>query len=341
MVDVQNVHDEYMSTVAANGWNDNLGFTCEAIAEAAQLAATKWRKIPRLNFESKFQVHLLRLLMPMVGRLISPARKAGLKPKRLVVGPAEAPVRIRLIEPLEEPIGIVVDIHGGAWTTFAAINDDPLTVPIVEAGFVVASVDYRLIPEHRLEDAISDCMHAVEWALSEACARYNVRDVFLHGDSAGAHLALCAALRIQRSKYRPPLSGLVLFFGAFDMSGTPSVRAADKSALMLDGPSLQPLFRRVSGRKNEAELRDPAISPLYADLAGLPPSLLVVGTNDPLLDDTRLLHAAILAGGAKADLLLAPNAPHAFNRLPIKMAEEANAHTRHWMKEHTMKQSKA
>jgi acetyl esterase/lipase len=309
-------------------------FTAEAIAEAGYLAKHKWSKTPRLNFESKAQVRALRWLMPLIGYLTSPAKKFGLKPKRLKIGAPSDFVTIRLIEPPKKPIGVVVDIHGGAWTALAAINDDPLTVPIANDGFVVISVDYRLVPEHRLEDAIQDCSQALEWALNGACARYEVQHVFLHGDSAGAHLALCAAIKTKRHPFFHRLSGLVLFFGAYDLSGTRSVQTADSTTMMLNGPSLLPLFRRVAGINHKSNLRNPLISPLYSDHVGLPPCLLIAGTNDPLIDDSSLLADALSTVGTPVEFLKVPEAPHAFNRFPIKLADEVNNHARRWMLSH-------
>ncbi|HLZ05670.1 MAG TPA: alpha/beta hydrolase fold domain-containing protein, partial [Bradyrhizobium sp.] len=74
-------------------------------------------------------------------------------------------------------------------------------------------------------------------------------------------------------------------------------------------------------------------SPLYADLANLPPALIIVGTADPLLDDGLLLKQQMLQAGVDTNLILVPNAPHSFNRLPIGLADLLNGHVRRWMLE--------
>lgn len=71
--------------------------------------------------------------------------------------------------------------------------------------------------------------------------------------------------------------------------------------------------------------RHPDVSPLYADLAGLPPALISVGTEDPLLDDSLFLHARWLGGGSEAQLALWPGGAHGFTAFPIPLAERANA----------------
>ena len=69
---------------------------------------------------------------------------------------------------------------------------------------------------------------------------------------------------------------------------------------------------------------DPDVSPLYADLSGMPPARFTVGTLDPLLDDTLFMHARWLAAGNRAELGVYPGGTHVFTMFPIKIAKEAN-----------------
>ena len=86
----------------------------------------------------------------------------------------------------------------------------------------------------------------------------------------------------------------------------------------------------VPGRSTD-ELRDPALSPLYAELSGLPPALLLVGDADMLLDDSLFLEARLRAAGNAAELVIFPDAPHGFASLPMTYA--AVAHTRaEWLR---------
>jgi acetyl esterase len=73
------------------------------------------------------------------------------------------------------------------------------------------------------------------------------------------------------------------------------------------------------------DLRDPDISPLYADLKGLPPALFSVGTSDALLDDSLFMYARYIAAGNRAELAIYPGGAHAFNVFPIAIAQQANA----------------
>lgn len=127
------------------------------------------------------------------------------------------------------------------------------------------------------------------------------------------------------------LKGMALFFGCYDLSATPSVRRAPKETLVLYSPTLTAFFGRVTGDKSEVERRAPSLSPLYADLAGLPPALLIVGTADPLVDDSTLLAERLVQCGVETELVVVPDAPHAFNRFPLALAERLNGYARRWI----------
>jgi acetyl esterase len=74
-----------------------------------------------------------------------------------------------------------------------------------------------------------------------------------------------------------------------------------------------------------ANVYDPDISPLYADLSPMPPAFFTVGTLDPLMDDTLFMHARWLAAGNHAELAVYPGGIHVFNFFPIQLAEKANS----------------
>ena len=107
------------------------------------------------------------------------------------------------------------------------VHDDPLNGALAQAGFAVVSVDYRYAPENPFQAVIDDCETALAWALQEGERTFGVPEVLLHGDSGGAHLSLTAELRCRGSTPElDRLKGMVLFFGCYDLSATPSVRAA-------------------------------------------------------------------------------------------------------------------
>ena len=97
------------------------------------------------------------------------------------------------------------------------------------------------------------------------------------------------------------------------------------------GPSIVEGLTRVTGGLDERARRDPGLSPLYADLTGMPPALLMAGTIDPLFDDSALLAARWQAANGNAELVTVPEAAHAFNRFGGALAAKTNAYVCAWI----------
>lgn len=239
---------------------------------------------------------------------------------------------LRVLRTDAPPRGVYLDYHGGGWSIGNAAMDDRVNARIAaECGLVVVSVDYTLLPDTNLPDMISECAVAADWVFEHAEAEFGSRNLFIGGESAGAHLAACALLR---AKARPDFSrmkGAVLFYGPYDLSCTPSVRAARRNTLVLDGPAMTTGIARLLPDRTEEQRRAPDVSPLYADLHGLPPGLLLVGTLDPLIDDSRLMATRWQEQSGNAELAVATEAPHAFNRFPTRVAARTNAFVRDWV----------
>ncbi len=181
----------------------------------------------------------------------------------------------------------------------------------------VASVEYRLAPEHPYPSGPDDCEAAASWLLEHAAEEFGSDRLLISGESAGAHLAAVTLLRL-RDKHNAAdgFLGANLMFGAYDLSRTPSQRGVGVApgTDILDGTGF-PLDIYLPGM-SEAKRRDPDISPLYADLSGMPPALFSVGTNDHLLDDTLFMAARWKVAGNRSELLVYPDTPHGCIALP-------------------------
>lgn len=243
-------------------------------------------------------------------------------------------VSLRILRPRDgTPRGVYVDYHGGGWSIGTAAMDDLVNGAIVrDTGLAVVSVDYTKLPDITFLDQISQCHAAADWVFENAEAEFGVRDIFVGGESAGAHLAACAILRLrdQRADFAR-LRGAVLFYGPFDLSGTPSVRNAPRDTLVLDGPAMIPGIARLLPDRDEAGRRAPDVSPLHADLSRLPPAVFLCGTIDPLRDDSRFMAERWQAANGNARLIIVPESPHAFNRLPTRVASITNRWVRDWL----------
>ncbi|MEL6317277.1 MAG: alpha/beta hydrolase [Pseudomonadota bacterium] len=230
-------------------------------------------------------------------------------------GPA-APGRVRLSTPEgggEGPWrGLYLHIHGGGWTFGAPEQFDGRNLRLARAsGFAVASAAYRLAPEHKWPAGLEDCVAAARWALSVARARG--APLVIGGESAGAHLAAATLLRLRADgiAVADAVRAAVLIYGCFDLAMTPSMAAWGPRCLVLSTPIVAWFVGNLLDEG--ADARAPEISPLRADLSGMPPALFQVGDADPLLDDTLFMAERWRAAGAEAHLAVWPGAPHAFD----------------------------
>ena len=260
-------------------------------------------------------------------------KRRGVRLSAIKISGPDGALDVRLLEPSGPARALVVDLHGGGWVVGSAALNDRLTGHFAEAGFAVASIDYRLLDEVRgiwMPDAVADCVAALRWALDEGARRVGADEVFVIGESAGAHLAALALLSLRDQGCAPRLAGAVFVQGVFDLSGTPSARSAGPDALLFDGPHLTRDLGRLTPGRDEAARKQPDVSPLYADLSGMPPALFVLGDIDPFQDDSRLM-AEEWAEVAWSTRLDVPGAPHGFQHFGAPTAALAQAFIRNWI----------
>jgi acetyl esterase len=238
-------------------------------------------------------------------------------------------VGVRVIAPEgREAVGAYVHIHGGGWALGAADMQDPVLVELADAtGLTVLSVEYRLAPEHPYPAGPDDCEDAALWLLQGGFAELGVPPVAaIGGDSAGGNLAALTLLRLRdRHGIAGAFSAANMIYGVFDLSLTPSARRWGPRRLLLNTPIMEHfLALYVPGMDQEAR-RDPDISPLYADLADMPPALFSIGTLDPLYDDTLFMEARWRAAGARTELAVHSEAIHGYNAFPLRLTAASRA----------------
>ncbi len=228
---------------------------------------------------------------------------------------------------------VVLDFHGGGFCLGWPEQKDLSNARLALAAEVaVVSVDYRLAPEHPFPAGPNDCKAAAEWIIDAAKSEFGTETVLLAGDSAGANLAVLTALHLREQGRIDRIAGLALAYGVYDLSGTPSSRNRG-DALVLSTEASERFHELYLPGLSAEELRDPAISPLFADLSDLPPALLCAGTLDPLLDDSLFMAARLQAAGNSAELHVIPESPHGFASFPTPMAAELEALTAEWVRE--------
>lgn len=235
-------------------------------------------------------------------------------------GPA-GPIPLRVIAP-EQARGSYLHLHGGGWCFGTADEQDPWLERIADrCGFAAVSVDYRLAPEHPYPAAPDDCEAAALWLLREGKQMFGGERLAIGGESAGAHLSLVTLLRLRDRHGLAPFSGANLFAGCYDLRLTPSAVNWGREKLILNTRDIETFADHFCGPS--VDRRAPDISPLGADLRGLPRALLSVGTRDPLLDDTLFLASRWAAAGNAAEVAVWPGGAHVFHRFALPMAERA------------------
>jgi acetyl esterase/lipase len=217
--------------------------------------------------------------------------------------------------------GTLLYLHGGSHVVGSPRTALGLTAGlVVRAGIPAISLDYRLAPEHPFPADVQDVVAAYRDLLEQGHAPGSIA---FAGDSAGGGLTITGALAA-RDAGLPMPAAIVAFSPGGDAtrSGESMVTKADADPL-IDRAAIDYMSRfYVAGQ----DRRDPLLSPaVTADLTGLPPLLVQVGTNEMLLDDARRL--ALRASDAEVDVVLDITAkvPHVFQSFTGVLDEAGEA----------------
>jgi acetyl esterase len=250
-----------------------------------------------------------------------------------IAGPG-GDLRLHIFTPAGSARAVIVRIHGGGWAAGAPEDDEALNDQIARRCQVaIVSPDYRLVPESSISHQIDECVAATRWAAAQAHERFGTSRLLLAGTSSGAYLAATILLRL-RDAAEPGFTSIVgvhLDCGAYDLSGTPSVRTSTNSSLVLSRSLIDGLMELGLPSVDPESRRDPSLSPLYADLIGLPPALFTVGSLDPLRDDALFLAARWRLAGNPADLDVWPEGAHSFTNMGTPLATVALDRTTSWI----------
>ncbi|MDH4560954.1 alpha/beta hydrolase [Pseudomonas sp. BN411] len=216
---------------------------------------------------------------------------------------------------------VLLYLHGGAFITGSPATHRAITASLARrAGVAVCALDYRLAPEHRFPAAREDAVAAYRELLE---AGYPASRIVIGGDSAGGNLTLLSALEI-RHQGLPQPAGLVCFSPVTDLSGT----------AQHNPPAGDPLIHPAWVEQAmdlycppELDRRDPALSPLFADLSGLSPMLVQVAEDEVLRDDSLRLAERVRAVGGWVRLERYPGLWHVFQAHTgvLRRADEALA----------------
>jgi acetyl esterase/lipase len=240
-----------------------------------------------------------RWWLHQLARLNRPARGVAIEPAS-VGGIAGEWLRPQL----SNCVGTILYLHGGGFCTGSAATHRALTSRLARAaGLPVFAADYRLAPEHPFPAAVEDAV--------SACRALAGAPFVVAGDSAGAWLALAAALATRERAIRPP-TALVLFSPWIDLAAVP-----DTPRDVMTGAAWLRACARHFGASDRA-------SPLHADLRGLPPTLIQAGGAELLRRDAERLQEALEQAGIAVRCEIVSERWHAF-QLHAGMLPSADA----------------
>lgn len=208
----------------------------------------------------------------------------------------DVPLRLYVPEG-EGPFPGLVFLHGGGWVLGDLETHDHVCRDLAaQAGCVVASIHYRLAPEHRFPAALDDSVDAFGWMVEEAAALgVDPARIAIGGDSAGGNLAAAACLVLRDRGGPVPLAQLLIYPAVDFRADTPSMHRLAEGYL-LTRPAIVEFGAHYLGEGGD--VTDPGASPLLAgDHAGLPPAFVQTAEYDPLGDEGRLYHEALSAAG--------------------------------------------
>ncbi|MEI5100788.1 alpha/beta hydrolase [Streptomyces sp. PmtG] len=298
----------------------------------------------RLAPEARFLVDAMASHFPDLGGAVTDAVEArrvlaaappwpfppppvGSVADRLVPGPPgapELPVRVYLPEPgtggFPAARPTVVFFHGGGWALCGLDTHDAIARELCRgARAAVVSVDYRLAPEHPFPAAVDDAYAAVVWAAGHL-AELGGEDgaLVVAGDSAGGNLATVAALTA-RAAGGPDIALQVLVYPAVDARQGAASFATNAEGYFLTRAHCH--WFRAQYLGTHASPDDPRVSPLLADLTGLPPAHIVTAGCDPLCDEGRAYAARLRGAGVRVTEGRHPGMFHGFFGFPELLAD--------------------
>jgi acetyl esterase len=274
----------------------------EIAAFVAQLSAD-WRSHPPLSTLS------LPEARQVAEQVRSRWRVGGPEMERIeesLFAIAAGPMRVRCYKPFGAMrAAAMIYLHGGGFTMFSIDTHDRLMREYAAAaGISVIGLDYALSPEHKFPVALEQVLAFVD----DHLARHDGGYLALGGDSAGANLALAAAVKMRDAGRGDTVRALLLNYGAF---GPGTSDAAEQN---FGGPNAvlnraEMEYFWANYLTHPADARNPAANLLDAELHGLPPALLVVPECDILSEQS---YVVVRKMGAVAELRLYPGATHSF-----------------------------
>lgn len=224
----------------------------------------------------------------------------------------QVPCRLYLPDGAEKP-PLIVYAHGGGFMQGSLASWDAMLRELVrQSGVAALSVDYRLSPEHRFPVAFEELVAMTRLAVREGAGLgIDPARIAVGGDSAGANLALGAALAL-RDAGEHALGFQLLIYGVYSSDSESESWQRFGRGAGLSQTQMRWIWETYLERPEQQQ--DWRAAPMLADPTGLPPAYLIVGSLDPLLDDSRRLAERLKKAGVPCELRVHNGLNHGFIR---------------------------
>ena len=256
-----------------------------------------------------------RTRLDILGSLVPTARRVGVEKTQVCGLDAEWLTPEKAIKNK-----VLLYLHGGAYVLGSCASHRHLISYLARAGEIEALVpEYRLAPEHRFPAAINDCVAVYEYLLADG---YAGKDIVIAGDSAGGGLSVATLLALRDKGVEMPAAA-VLMSPWLDLSASgDSHRTRDGADPWFNAADI-PVVARYYCEADQ--VRDPLVSPVYAEMSGMPPIHIQVGDDEILLSDATRLVDNVRAAGGVADIDVWNEMWHVFQAFLLVMPESREA----------------
>nr|WP_279347218.1 alpha/beta hydrolase [Govania unica] len=249
------------------------------------------------------------------------------------------PVRVRLYSPQSCAEGLspaLLYLHGGGWTYFSLETHDRVMREYAErAGVIVVGIDYPLAPEAKFPVALEAIVDVTEWLYEHGDEHgIDVERMISGGDSAGANLTMGLCQSLRDSGKGDVIKGMLLIYGAFQKDCSDEAhRKYGGPGYMLGSDEMAVFWGNYI--KSEDDVRNPLLSSMYADVAGLPPAFFTIPECDVLSEQSYRMAEKLERAGVAATQVTYKGASHSFlEAISIaEIAERAVADSAAWVRQ--------
>lgn len=229
--------------------------------------------------------------------------------------------------------GVILYLHGGGFTCGELEYAQGVGAQLCAySGTRVFCPAYRLAPEHRFPAALEDALESYRYLLNKG---YSAEHITLCGESAGGGLCYSVCQLLARDGLPMP-SGIIAVSPWTDLTASGSSYETNRDS----DPSMTVQMLNFFADSYTDDRRDPLVSPLFADLTGMPPSLIFVGGDEIMRSDAELLHEKLLHSGCQSQLIVATERWHGYLLYGLTEDKEDLAVLNRFLNEHMCKERK-